>query len=164
MSKQAVAAAIGIVLMIIISKIDYRKYGHFYKPIYLLSILALLLVVIPGLGRTVNGAARWINVPVFGSFQPSEITKIGLIIFFAYYITKNKDNISSIKNGFIKTFLYVLLPIAILVAIQSHLSASIVILAVVSIMMMVAGSKVRHFLTAGVGMARIRGRSYAYYG
>ena len=164
MSKQAVAAGIGITLMIIISKIDYKKYGPFYKIIYVLSILTLLLVVIPGLGRTVNEARRWINIPVFGSFQPSELTKIGLIIFFSYYITKNKDNIASLKNGFIKTFLYTLVPIAILVGIQSHLSASIVILAVVSIIMMVAGSKIKHFLTAGLGIGRLRYRSNVSYG
>ena len=65
--KQAISAAIGITLMLIISKIDYKKYQKYYKIAYLFSIVILLLVLVPGLGRTINGARRWINLPIFGS-------------------------------------------------------------------------------------------------
>ena len=57
--------------MLAISKIDYRKYQRFYKIIYAVSFLVLLLVLVPGLGKSVNGARRWIkNVPIVSSFQP----------------------------------------------------------------------------------------------
>jgi len=83
--KQLLSAIIGIAAMITISKIDYRKYAKFYKIAYIGSLVVLLLVLVPGLGRTVNGARRWINLPFVSSFQPSELTKIGLIVFILHF-------------------------------------------------------------------------------
>ena len=68
--KQLLSAAIGIIAMIVLSKIDYRIYAKFHKIAYFTSIFVLLLVLVPGLGRTVNGARRWINLPIVSSFQP----------------------------------------------------------------------------------------------
>jgi len=155
-SKQAIAAGIGIVAMIIISKIDYKQYSKFYKLIYLFSVIVLILVLFPGLGRTVNGASRWINIPIFGSLQPSEITKIGLIVFFATYLTKYKDDLKNIWKGFIRPLVLLVPPIAVLMVVQSHFSASVIIILVTSVMMLMAGSRLIHFLTFGSigGVAR----------
>ena len=78
--KQFGFAVIGIFIMLFISKIDYRFYKKYYWLAYGVSVLVLLLVLIPGLGKSVNGATRWIKIGGF-QFQPSELTKIGLIIF-----------------------------------------------------------------------------------
>lgn len=83
--RQFAFAISGIFLMLFISKIDYRKYQKHYWLIYIISVSVLLLVLVPGLGKTVNGATRWIKIPGLGQIQPSEITKIGLIIFYAGY-------------------------------------------------------------------------------
>ena len=148
--KQILSAAIGIVAMLILSKIDYRAYAKFYKLAFSLSIIILLLVLVPGLGRTVNGARRWINLPIVSSFQPSELTKIGVIVFFAAYLTKHKDELKHIWKGFGKPIICFILPIVgVLLTVQSHLSASLVIIAVASIMMIVAGCRVAHFLSLG---------------
>lgn len=61
--KQFIFAVTGIILMLFISKIDYRFYKKYYWAIYVFSVLVLLLVLIPGLGKSVNGATRWIKVP-----------------------------------------------------------------------------------------------------
>ncbi len=61
--KQFIFAVIGIILMLIISKIDYRKYKKYYWAIYVISVAILLLVLVPGLGKSVNGALRWIQIP-----------------------------------------------------------------------------------------------------
>lgn len=73
-------AAMGLVVMWIVSRIDYHIYKKFYWPVYWISIGILLLVLIPGLGSESGGATRWIDLG-FLRFQPSEITKVGLIIF-----------------------------------------------------------------------------------
>ncbi len=84
------------------------------------------------------------------SFQPSELTKIGLIVFYASYLTKHKEELHKLKNGFIKPILYLIPVVAILIGIQSHFSATFVIALIVSIMMIVAGSKLIHFASFGL--------------
>ena len=101
-------------------------------------------------GRTVNGARRWISIPIVSSFQPSELTKIGLILFFAVYLSKHKDELRNIWKGFLKPIAYLLPVIAILLGIQSHFSATFVIVLVVSVMMMIAGTRFIHFASVGV--------------
>lgn len=61
--KQFGFAVIGIFIMLFISKIDYRFYKKYYWLAYGVSVLVLLLVLIPGLGKSVNGATRWIKIP-----------------------------------------------------------------------------------------------------
>lgn len=61
--KQFICAIIGIVIMLCISKIDYRFYKKYYWLVYAVSVFVLLLVLIPGLGKSVNGATRWIKIP-----------------------------------------------------------------------------------------------------
>lgn len=147
-SKQLIFACIGICLMFFISKIDYRFYKKYYWTIYFISWAILLLVVVPGLGLNVNGATRWINLG-FIQFQPSEITKIGMIIFYAGYLSDHKKELRDIWKGFIKPLLFLVPPIGILFFVQSHLSVSIVISLVSSIMMLMAGVRTIYFLIAG---------------
>lgn len=147
--KQLVFAIIGIILMFIISRFDYRIYKKFYKIAYIISIAALISVIIPGIGVEVKGAKRWINLG-FGNFQPSEIAKIGLIIFYAGYLTEHKNELGFFWRGCIKSFCFLIPPIAILFFIQDHLSASVVIIAITSIMMIMGGTKIKDFITIAV--------------
>ncbi len=145
-SRQVVFAVLGLILMLIISKIDYRIYTKFAKIAYIGSLIILLIV--PIIGSSTKGATRWLDLG-FVRFQPSEIAKIALIIFYAAWLTKNKDKLKTLKTGFIIPFLY-LAPIAlILVFLQNHLSVTIIIVLVISIMMIMAGTKLRYFVTLG---------------
>ena len=154
---QAVSAVLGIVLMLIISKIDYHFYRKFYKIAYWGSLGILLLVAIPGVGYTANGATRWINLG-FTTIQPSEIVKIALIIFYATYLSEHKGELKGLFSGFFKPFMILVPIILVLILVQDHLSASLVIILIVSIMMIVAGTKIKYFLTfgiAGVGVGSL---------
>ena len=153
---QGVSAVVGVVLMLVISKIDYRVYGKFYKILYGASFIALLAVLIPGLGYSANGATRWLNLG-FTTIQPSELVKVALIIFYATYLTKHKDELKKLWGGFLKPLLIVVPLILILVLVQNHLSASLVIILIVSIMMLMAGTKLRYFLTIGIVGAAVGG-------
>lgn len=156
-SKQAIFAVIGIFLMFFISKIDYRFYKKYYKIVYCVSCAILLLVIVPGLGLNVNGATRWIKLgPI--QFQPSEITKIGMIIFYAGYLSDHKKDLKSLKKGFIYPLAFLIPPVGILFGVQNHLSVSIVIGSVAAAMMIMAGTRTLYFaIVAGV-------RSFWYYG
>ncbi len=155
-TTQAISAGIGIIAMLAISKIDYRRWGKLYRVAYIGSILILLAVRIPGIGHSANGAYRWIKVPGL-NFQPSELVKIAMIIFFARYLTEHKADLNKFFKGFICPLLWVAPIIAILVFVQSHLSASVIIIMIVVILMLMAGTKMKYFITVGAPIAGIGG-------
>lgn len=146
-------------MMLIISKIDYRIYGKFAKIAYIGSII--ILAAVPILGSSAKGATRWLEIgPI--RFQPSEIAKIALIIFFAAWLTMNKDKLKEFFTGFAKPFLYLIPVVIILVVFQDHLSATIIIILVISIMMLMAGSRLRYFITLGTA-GIVAGAGALYY-
>lgn len=148
-SKQLGSAVLGIFGMFFFSKINYNIYKKLYKIIYWTSWLILLLVWVPGLGVEANGATRWIKIPFVGQFQPSELTKIGLIIFYAGYLTDHKDELRDFWRGFVKPLCFIAPPIAILFFVQNHLSASLIIGMITCIMMVIAGTRLLHFIIVG---------------
>lgn len=147
--KQLLFAIAGIFVMLFLSKVDYRFYKKYYWQIYFISWIILFLVLVPGLGHSVKGATRWIKL---GStqFQPSELTKIGLIIFFAGYLSDHKNELSDFKKGFIKPLCFLIPPIGILFFVQNHLSVSLVICIVTIVIMFIAGCRVKHFAVVGI--------------
>ena len=147
-SKQLIFAILGIIAMMFISKIDYRFYQKFYIHSWWISFL--LLVAVKLVGKEVNGAKRWIDITETLSFQPSEIVKFLIIIFYAGILVKNRDELKFYGKGLLK-HIVCLAPIIGLLLVQPHLSASLVIIGIVCIMMIVAGCKFKHFLFTGLG-------------
>ena len=147
-TKQAILGLIGIGLMLFISTVDYRKYMKFAVLGYIFSIIISLAVAIPTLGAETKGATRWLDLG-FISFQPSEIAKILLIIFYAALLTKYKDKIKTLKYGFIIPFGFIIPVALILVLLQDHLSVTLLIIMVISIMMLMAGTRFLHFFSIG---------------
>ncbi len=145
-SKQLLFAVLGIIAMFAISKIDYRFYQKFYKHSWIIAVVLLVLVIV--VGKNVNGAKRWIYVTETLSFQPSELVKFLMIIFYAGILVKNRDQLSKYGYGFIK-HICLLAPIIGLLLLQPHFSASIVIIGICSIMMITAGCKFTHFIFTG---------------
>ena len=148
-SKQLLFAILGIIAMVFISKIDYRFYQKFYKHAWWISIL--LLIAVKVMGTEVNGAKRWIKITETFSFQPSELVKFLMIIFYAGMLLKDRDELPLYWKGLVKHMLY-LIPIIGLLLLEPHLSASMVIIGIVCIMMIVAGCKFKHFALTGLGV------------
>lgn len=147
-SKQLLFAILGLIAMGVISKIDYRFYQKFYKHAWWISIILLAIVLV--VGTEVNGAKRWIKITTTFSVQPSEAVKMLMIVFYAGILVKNKDELDKYKNGFIKHIMMVV-PIIGLLILEPHLSSSIVIIGIISIIMIVAGCKFKHFILTGLG-------------
>ena len=148
-TRQIAFAALGLLAMWAASRFDYRKFKKIYWPIYWLSIGVLLLVLIPGLGSSGGGAKRWISLG-FGQFQPSELTKIGMIVFYAGYLTDHKADLRSFKKGFVIPLLYLVPPVAIALVIQNHLSVGVVMSAITFVMMLMAGCRLLYFILTGL--------------
>ena len=142
-------AAMGLVIMWAVSRLDYHIYKKFYWPVYWISVGILLLVLIPGLGSESGGATRWLDLG-FLRFQPSEITKVGLIIFYAGYLTDHKNDLRDFKKGFLLPLVFLAIPVLIALFIQNHLSVGIVMSLITIVMMLVAGCRLFHFVATGL--------------
>lgn len=149
--RQGICAVIGIIGMFICARIDYHIYGRWAFPILVASLLILFTVYIPGLGKVINNARRWVGVGSL-SLQPSEITKIGVIIFFAYSLSVMKDKIKKFWRG-IMMYLMILGVFALVLMKQPHFSCTVVLCVSCVVIMFVAGAKIWHFgvLAAIVG-------------
>ena len=145
--RQAIFAIAGLFMMWVISNIDYRFYQKYYKLAYIVAFI--LLLAVPFIGRTINGAKRWIYVTDTLSFQPSEMAKLLMIIFYAGVLVKNRDELNKYGKGFVKHIILVV-PIIALLLIEPHFSASMIIIGIVAIMMIIAGCKFWHFLVSGL--------------
>lgn len=142
--RQGGAAVAGICLLLFLSKYNYKRLKKLYVPIYIISILVLFTVLIPGIGNEVNGAKRWINLFGLG-LQPSEITKIGLIIFYAGYFTDPNNKLDTFKGNTLIPIGALALPIIILFKVQNHMSAGVVIAMVTAIIIFMSGCKLTYY-------------------
>ena len=95
---QGIFLMIGIVLMIIISKINYRKYYQYATPIFIFCLILLILVLIPGIGTIRNGSRSWFGIGPLG-IQPSEFMKLSLIILTSKYLSNSNKNVKSFLKG-----------------------------------------------------------------
>lgn len=143
---QALSFILGLVVIIIFQWVNYEVFGEFHKVIYVLSIVVLLLVYIPGLGITRQGSQRWIGLgPI--DIQTSELAKIGFILFFAKFLEK-MNGVKGIKE-IIKS-LAVMLPFLLIIMKQPDLGTALVFVFVTFGMMFVAGLKYRYILLGGI--------------
>ena len=149
--KQIVTAVIGIVLMLIVATFDYRFLKVYAGFIYAGMIAVLIFVRIPGIGSTaigdVTAAQRWFQV---GSFQltPSEFVKVGLIIMLAAVLSELRSPIPSLRDV-IRVCAIAAVPLG-LVFLQPDIGTSIVLIAIVAGMLVVAGTRPLHLLALGL--------------
>ena len=149
--RQGLYAMIGFVAMLVISGIDYHIYLRFQKPLFVVCIGLLILVIIPGVGVNHNGATRWIDLPLLGEFQPSELMKDAIIISFSYYAVKFGDRVRKIRGDL--PFFGALLLVAGLLYFEPHLSGTIIIFGIGLAILIVAGMKIWYFIPIGIVVA-----------
>ena len=150
--KQAVAAILGLVAMVVVSRIPYHFWERFAIPAYLVSAVLILLVLTP-LGYEANGARRWLRLGI--SIQPAEIAKLAMILFLASFICSMGKAIRTNK-GFM-VVLCVPLPICALVwFITENMSSAIIIFGIAFLMLFVASPDYKRFvLIAAIGVVAV---------
>ena len=158
LKKQLVAVIAGVIAMIAISKVDYhilikKIRGIPVKIVFLGYIVAFLLqAYVSFFGEEYNGARRWISLGPFGTFQPSEITKVVVIIFVAYVVSLLPRSLNHV-GGFIRIMLYVA-PLIGLIA-KENLSTALVVSAISVGICFVASKKKWYYFFFGVFFALI---------
>lgn len=141
-------ALIGLVLMVIVSKLDYRIWKKFAAFMLFLTVLLLLAVFIPGLGFEYGGARRWINLPGLSTIQPTEIVKLTFVIYLATWLEKRQKGISDWKYGFLP-FVAVIGLIGLLIMLQPDLGTMSVIIFSAIVVYYIAGASYKHLLALG---------------
>lgn len=147
--KQAIFAVAGTILMVIISKFDYRLYISRMpvikiKPIFLLYLLCMALQLYLVLfGESTGGSQRWINLGPLGKFQPSEITKICVLLFTAYLVKLAPRRLDKFR-GFLRIML-IMSPLIVLVTLE-NLSTGIITVVIVVAICFVASRKKGYYI------------------
>lgn len=145
---QAMFLIIGYVLMFMISKIDYTKYLNKANIIFGVCFLLLILVLIPGIGTVRNGSRSWFGIGGFG-IQPSEFTKLALIIFTSKYLSHNEKILKDVKNG-VLPILIVLILVFGLIMLQPDFGTGVIIVMTIIVLLFVSGVSMGFFIKIGI--------------
>lgn len=147
--RQAIFAAMGLAGMVVAAKFNYQRWRGAARMLLIFSLFLLMLVIIPGIGIYINGSRRWLGIERVFTFQPSEIAKLAVIIYFADSISKKREKMLLFREG-VTPYLVILGVIAILMMLEPHLSGTILIVGTGAIMMAVGGMDGR-LVGLGVG-------------
>jgi cell division protein FtsW len=142
LKKQLFFLFLGLLVMVLMTRIPYYKLRKLAWPGIIVSALLLGAIWIPHLGIRAGGAVRWLNLGVF-SFQVSELAKVTLILFLAHFLSLNVNHIREIRKG-------LLIPLAVtgvmvtLIILQPDFGTTVIIAAIALMMIYMAGGRIMH--------------------
>lgn len=149
--KQFIFSLLGLVVMLLVSRISYKWYKRYAVLMIGVSFVLLVLVFVPGIGYYANGAYRWIRI--FGqTLQTSEVAKIAVIIFMAATLSNMKDEVRSLRKGFLPYMLLLGVFCGVII-LQPNLSTAIIIAGLILAMLFAGGGNLLHLfsLLGGIG-------------
>lgn len=142
--KQIIGAGLGLVAMIFLMKMDYHLLGKMNKFLLAISLLMLLVVFVPGVGKNLNGSSRWIDLKVI-SIQPAEVAKFALVIFMSWYLYQNKQKMHSFFRG-VLPMLCVIGVFCVAILAQPNFSMVVCIAFITLVMLYAGGAKGWHLV------------------
>lgn len=148
LKSQLIFLILGYIIMFIVSKINYQKYQKYSNIIFGICFILIVLVLIPGIGTVRNGSRSWFGIGGFG-IQPSEFTKLGLIIFTSKYLKNNNKELRDIKKG-VLPILIVLMLVFGLIMLQPDFGTGVVIVISIVALLFVSGVKMNFFIKIGL--------------
>src|SRR5690625_2904401 len=146
--RQLLFVIFGLVCMFFLAFFPYQIWKQYVNVILFICFLFLVLVLVPGIGIVRGGARSWIGVGAF-SIQPSEFMKLGLILFLAFYLTKNLAHIQTFKKGFFIPMSLIFTAFG-LIMLQPDLGTGVVLVITCVLMVFIAGSKIKNFVVLGI--------------
>ena len=142
--NQGIFFIVGVVLMMIVSHVNYDKYYYKSNIFLIICLILLVLVLIPGVGSVRNGSRSWFGIGSFG-IQPSEFTKLSLIIFTSKYLVNNERVLSDVKRG-VLPILGILFLIFGLIMLQPDFGTGMIIVMSIIGLLFVGGVDFKFFL------------------
>lgn len=144
-TSQLTKAAIGLVLMFVVARIDYRLWGWLAKPMVWASVALLVVLVVPatrGLTAEINGARRWIALPGIG-FQPLEVAKLAVVVWLAATVVRKGPKLDRPTEGLVP-LLVVPSVMSLLLLLQPDYKGALLILGLAWTMLFLGGVRLRH--------------------
>ena len=148
-ARQAIFAILGVGIMLFVSKINYQIWRG--ASFIVLAVSLVFLMLVPIIGTEEGGAKRWIWIG-FTSFQPSELTKLAIVMSFASLMSTYREKMQTFRYG-VLPFVAILLVVCALLALERHFSGILIILAIGASMMFLGGTQLRWFDVGGVAVA-----------
>ena len=139
---------IGIILIFIINRFDIKLLEKFSNKFLFISFILLVLVLIPGIGSIRNGSRSWFSIMGFG-VQPSEFSKLALIIYTAKYLSHNDKYVKNIKKGIFPLFIIIILFFLVIMLEPDFGTAVVIVLTLIG-MIFVSGPNISFFVGAGI--------------
>ncbi|MBA2709063.1 MAG: putative lipid II flippase FtsW [Tatlockia sp.] len=134
----------GFMAAIIIMRIDSSIWERISMPLLLICLVMLLLVLVPGIGRSVNGSRRWLAFGPIG-IQVSELAKLTMIFYVSGYLVRQQASVRQSIVGFIKPMIILAL-VAVMLLMEPDFGATVVITGTIMAMLFLAGVKLRYYL------------------
>lgn len=156
--RQAIYAAVGLAGLALAARFNYQRWRGASRLLLILSLFLLMLVIIPGIGIKHNNARRWLGIDGVFTFQPSEIAKLAIIVYFADSISKKKNLMESFKYG-VRPYILTLAFFAGLMLLEPHLSGTILIVGT-GVVMMIVGGIDKRWAIGGLGGVAVLGFAY----
>lgn len=148
LKKQTIATVIGLAAMIVMANIPYHFWERFAALGYIVSGILIILVLVPGIQYSANGATRWIRIAGF-TLQPAEVAKLCMILFLASLVCRMGKRIRTTKGFF--TVLAVPLPICLMIwQLTNNLSSAIIVFGIALLMLFVASPEYKKFILLGL--------------
>lgn len=142
LKSQGLFAILGIIVMMLLSKVNYKIWGKLSGLLVALSVILLLLVFVPGIGFGANGAWRQIKIGTL-NMQPSEFAKFALIIFMSYSLSNKREKVRSFIQG-VLPYILVMGVYCILIILEPNKSMAMNIVMLTFAMLFAAGAKLTH--------------------
>lgn len=145
--KQIQFAVLGLIAMFITMNTSYERLKKWFIPLFLVSVLLLILVLI--FGVEVKGSKSWFRIGSFGG-QPTEIAKIGILAYLAVIISKKGEKFREFKTGLLPV-LIVLGIVCLLILLQKDLGSMMILLMAAMLVILIGGARLKHLLTLAAG-------------
>ena len=155
--RQLLFAVVGLIAMFVVGKINYQRWRGAARILVGFALFLLILVIIPHnpLAITANNATRWLGIKGVFQFQPSEIAKLAVIVYFSDTISKRRERMLTWRQG-VLPYIALLTVIGILMMLEPHLSGTLLIFATGAVLMIVGGIQ-SWIVAAGIGGAGVLG-------
>lgn len=146
--KQFKAFLLGVVFWLVFSQINYRVWKKYAASLLLFTLIILIAVFIPGLGREAGGANRWIDLGPL-AFQPTEISKLTFIIYLSAWLAKKGEGIGDFQQG-VLPFIIIVSVIAFLIIKQPDMGTMSIITGIAAILFITAGANWQYIFMGGL--------------